>query len=200
VAEAEALVLVQGGIQVGSDAGRRLPISVVAEAAYLGHRLPPGMEPSIDERIAFDPPSLAISYGVALVEVEVEVDTDAILLRRIVFGHDCGPQIRPDIVEGQVVGGIVQGIGAALYERLPYDASCRPLTVSLRDYEMPLMADVPEIELVHLETPSPFLPNGAKGVGESGVIPIPAAIANAVRDALGPGGAVERVNTLPLTV
>jgi carbon-monoxide dehydrogenase large subunit len=197
-ADAATLILSQGGIQVAGDALRRLPMAQVAQAAYLGHALPAGMEPGIDERMAFDPPSLAITYGAALVEVDVAADTGAVQIRRILFAHDCGPQIRPDIVEGQVIGGIVQGIGAALYERLAYSQDGTPMTSRMADYHMPLMADVPPIELVHLETPSPFFPNGAKGVGESGVIPMPAAIANAVRDALGSATDADRLNSLPL--
>jgi aerobic carbon-monoxide dehydrogenase large subunit len=117
-------------------------------------------------------------------------------LRRIVFGHDCGPQINPRIVEGQVRGAIVQAIGGALYEELPFAADGRPLVTNLRQYPVPSAADVPPIELLHLETPSPFALNGVKGVGESGIIPIPAAIANAVQHALPPGAPL--LTSLPL--
>ena len=96
-----------------------------------------------------------------------------------------------------MIGGIVQGIGATLYEGLDHDAAGRPVTRCMRDYPLPFAADVPPIALVHLETPSPFFPNGAKGVGESGAIPIPAAIANAIRDALG-DTAGDAVNRLPI--
>lgn len=147
----------------------------------------------MDERMAFDPPALGISYGVAICEVVLCPDR-MVQVRRILFAHDCGRQIRPDIVEGQIIGGIAQGLGTALYEQLVYEPDGTPRTVSLRDYDIPFAADMPPIELVHLETPSPFFPHGAKGVGESGVIPIPAAIANALRDA----GAEFRLDTVPL--
>jgi carbon-monoxide dehydrogenase large subunit len=193
----EDVELSQGGVQVKGDATRRVSIAQVARAAYLNHDLPAGMEPGIDARASFDPATLAITYGVALVRVEVDRDTGLVDLQQIVFGHDCGRQINPVLVEGQVLGGIVQGIGAALYEGLDYDAGGRPLTRCMRDYPLPFATDVPPIALVHLETPSPFFPNGAKGVGESGAIPLPAAIANAIRDALG-DAASEAVNRLPI--
>lgn len=193
----EAVELSQGGVQVLGDAARRVSIAQVARAAYLAHNLPTGMEPGIDARASFDPATLAITYGVALARVEVDRETGLVDIQQIVFGHDCGRQINPVLVEGQVMGGIVQGIGAALYEELDHDASGQPLTRCMRDYPLPFAADVPPIALVHLETPSPFFPNGAKGVGESGAIPIPAAIANAIRDALG-DGATEVVNRLPI--
>lgn len=194
---AEEVELSQGGVQVRSDAARRVSIAQVARAAYLAHNLPPGVEPGIDARASFDPATLAITYGVALVRVEVDRETGLVDIDHIVFGHDCGRQINPVLVESQVIGGIAQGIGAALYEGLDYDSEGQPLTRCMRDYPLPMATDIPPITLVHLETPSPFFPNGAKGVGESGAIPLPAAIANAIRDALGETAA-EAVNSLPI--
>nr|WP_047167602.1 xanthine dehydrogenase family protein molybdopterin-binding subunit [Sphingomonas sp. Y57] len=194
--------LSQGGVQVTGDAARRVSIARVARVAYLAHDLPDGMEPGLDARASFDPAALAITYGVALAEVEVDRETGLVDVRDIGFGHDCGRQINPALVEAQVIGGIVQGIGAALYEGLDHDAAGQPVTRCMRDYPLPFAADVPPIALVHLETPSPFFPNGAKGVGESGTIPIPAAIANAIRDALGEvaGDAVNRLPIRPETL
>ena len=185
--------LTQGGVQFRGDDMRRAPIADLARAAYLAHNLPAGMEPGIEERATFDPAALAITYGMCAVLVEVDPEIGFVDVQHIVFGHDCGRQISPKLVEGQVIGGIVQGLGAALYEELTYDAAGRPLATSLRDYDIAFAPDVPRIDLVHLETPSPFFPNGAKGVGESGTIPVPAAIANAIRDALGDGADVNRL-------
>lgn len=193
----EEVELSQGGVQLRHDASRRVPIARVARAAYLAHDLPAGMEPGIDARASFDPATLAITYGVALVRVEVDRETGLVTVDRIVFGHDCGRQINPVLVEGQVIGGIVQGIGATLYEGLDHAVDGQPATRCMRDYPLPFAADIPPIALVHLETPTPFFPNGAKGVGESGAIPIPAAIANAIRDALG-DAAADAVNRLPI--
>lgn len=154
------------------------------------------MEPGLEATCSYEPPSLAVSYGVAVALVEVLPETGQIQLRRLVYGHDCGPQLNPRIVAGQIRGGAVQGIGATLYEELPYSADGRPMVTNLRQCPVPTAADVPSIELLHLETPSPFSLTGVKGVGEGGVIPIPAAIANAVQSAL--PLAAPQITTLPL--
>src|SRR6185312_6769846 len=99
-------------------------------------------------------------------------------------GHDCGVQLNPANVAGQIIGGAAQGLGAALYEQLPYTADGHPVVESLWDYFPPLPANMPAVELVHLETPSPFSLNGAKGCGESGAIPLPAVVAHASRHGL----------------
>lgn len=185
-----------GGFAVRGAPGKRVTIAEIARAAYLIVNLPAGMEPRLEATCSYEPPSLAVSYGVAVALVEVLPETGEIRLRRIVYGHDCGPQINPRIVEGQIRGGAVQGIGATLYEELPYTADGRPLVTNLRQYPVPSAADVPPIELLHLETPSPFSLTGVKGVGEAGVIPIPAAIANAVQCALPLDAPL--ITTLPL--
>ena len=111
--------------------------------------------------------------------------------------HDCGRELNPLIVEGMVHGSTVHGIGAALLEEFRYDGTGQLLTSTLMDYLKPTAADVPAIDVDHLEHPSPFTALGAKGVGEGGSIPGPAAVANAVEDALAPFGAV--IRALPLT-
>jgi aerobic carbon-monoxide dehydrogenase large subunit len=111
--------------------------------------------------------------------------------------EDCGTMINPMIVEGQVRGGVVQGIGTALYEEIPYDAQGQPLAGTLADYLLPGAAELPAIKIVHLTTPTPYTQYGVKGMGEGGAIAPPAAIANAVRDALAHLGA--EVNETPLT-
>jgi carbon-monoxide dehydrogenase large subunit len=128
-----------------------------------------------------------VSYGTVAVEVELDRETGKVTVRRLTFGHDCGTQINPAIIEGQACGGAVQAIGAALFEELRYDEGGRPLVKSMHDYLVPLASDVPTIDLLHLTTPTPFSPLGVKGVGESGTIAVPAAIMNAVQHAIGPG-------------
>jgi carbon-monoxide dehydrogenase large subunit len=163
------------------------PISLrsAAEIAYRGVGLSAPGDSVLEARVTYDPPGFAVSYGAVAVEVEVDTMTGEIRPLRIVFGHDCGRQLSPEMVKGQILGGTVQGLGAALYEGLTFTEDGTPRVQSMHDYPVPLALDVPPIELVHLETPSPFAINGAKGAGESGTIPVPAAIANAVRDALG---------------
>jgi carbon-monoxide dehydrogenase large subunit len=114
-----------------------------------------------------------------------------------VIGHDCGTVINPLLVDGQVLGGFAHGIGNALYEEPFYDETGQPQSTSYLDYALPSAVEVPPVELVHLHTPSPLNPLGAKGAGEGGTIPVPAAIANAVEDALRPFGA--RITELPLS-
>ncbi len=117
-------------------------------------------------------------------------------LERMTFGHDCGRVINPAIVEGQIYGAIAQAIGASLFEEVHYDDQGQTVSQSLRDYMVPLAADVPPITLVHAEIPTPLYSHGIKGVGESGTISVPAAIMNAVQHAI---GAQTPLTRLPLT-
>jgi CO/xanthine dehydrogenase Mo-binding subunit len=117
--------------------------------------------------------------------VETDPDTADITVLRYCVVHDCGPMLNPMIVEGQVHGGVAQGIGGALFERLAYDADGQLLNASFMDFLMPFATEVPHIETDHLETPSPLNPLGIKGAGEAGTIPTSAAIAAAIEDAEG---------------
>lgn len=146
--------------------------------------LPEGIEPGLEARAAFDPPGPTFSGAVHVAVVEVDGETGQVAVRRYVVVEDCGPVINPLIVEGQVHGAVGQGIGEALLEALVYDAEGQLLTGTLMDYALPRATDVPAIEVAHLETPSPLTPGGVKGMGEGGTIGAPAAIANAVADAL----------------
>jgi carbon-monoxide dehydrogenase large subunit len=116
---------------------------------------------------------------------------------RYVVVHDCGVIINPTIVEGQIHGGVAQGIGGAFYERLFFDDSGQLLNASFMDFLMPTSVEVPEIEIAHIETPSPLNPLGVKGVGEAGTIPVAALVAEAVEDALAPFGV--RIREMPLS-
>jgi CO/xanthine dehydrogenase Mo-binding subunit len=129
--------------------------------------------------------------------VEVDPATAGVRILKYVVVHDCGRELNPLVVEGMVHGSTVHGIGAALLEAFRYDESGQLLTSSFLDYLKPTALDVPDIEVGRTEHPSPFTPLGAKGVGEGGAIPGPAAVANAVEDALAPFGAV--VRSLPIT-
>jgi carbon-monoxide dehydrogenase large subunit len=128
--------------------------------------------------------------------VEVDTGTGAVRLDRYAVAHDCGLVINPMLVEGQIIGGTVQGMGGGLLERFAYDKNGQLLTGSLMDYLVPTASDVPRIALVHLHSPSPLNPLGVKGLGEGGAIAPPVAIANAVSDALSPFGA--EFNSTPI--
>ena len=127
---------------------------------------------------------------------EVDVTTGQVQLLRYIVSEDCGPMINPNVVEGQIAGGVAQGIGGVLLEHLAYDDDGNPITTTFMDYLLPTATDVPTIEYGHIETPSPG-PGGFKGVGEGGAIGAPPAVVNAVADALSPFGVT--ITRLPLT-
>jgi carbon-monoxide dehydrogenase large subunit len=145
----------------------------------------------------FEPPTVTYANAVHAAVVEVDAATGAVRLLQYVVVHDCGRVINPLIVEGQVLGGVAQGIGAALQEELPYDENGQLLSASLMDYLLPTCEELPPFALGHVESPSPRNPLGLKGLGEGGAISPPAAIANAVEDALRPFGV--EVAATPLT-
>ena len=126
----------------------------------------------------------------------MDVVTGQVTLLRYIVSEDCGPMINPNVVEGQIAGGVVQGIGGVLYEHLAYDDHGNPVATTFMDYLLPTAAEVPTLEYGHVETPSPG-PGGYKGVGEGGAIGAPPAVVNAVADALAPFGV--RVTDLPLS-
>jgi carbon-monoxide dehydrogenase large subunit len=206
-AAAEDLEIDGRYVHLKGAADMKISLADVAKAslgvagAYLPVGLPPGMEFSE----AFVVNEMAYSNGTAVAVVEVDVETGAVSLLDYVLAHDCGQLINPMIVDGQIAGGSVHGIGNALFERMHYDDSGQPLTTTLAEYLLPTSTDVPQIRLVHHTSPSPLNPLGVKGVGESGVLPAAAAIVGAVDDALsefggkltfapvGPGDVVEIV-------
>jgi aerobic carbon-monoxide dehydrogenase large subunit len=145
----------------------------------------------------FEPPTVTYANAVHAAVVDVDVDTGAVRVVQYVVVHDCGRVINPLIVAGQIVGGVAQGIGGALLEELRYDENGQLLTASLMDYLLPTIEEMPAFALGHVESPSPRNPLGLKGLGEGGAISPPAAIANAVEDALRPFGV--EVTATPLT-
>jgi carbon-monoxide dehydrogenase large subunit len=177
---------------------RQITFADVGRAAYLrAIDLPEGLEPGLEVIETFDPPEMAWPYGANVVVVEVDVATGEVSFLDYAYVHDCGTILNPLIVEGQIHGGVAQGIGMALYEQLRYDEDGNPLFGSFMDYILPTAREVPRMRLAHQETPSPNIPGGMKGVGEAGTIGSPAAVANAVEDALRPFGA--KITTLPIT-
>ncbi len=193
----------EGQVRVRGLPGRALSLREVAAVAYHAtHQLPSGLEPGLQATYWYAPPQAAgvpdergrantnatFSNATHVAVVAVDPETGEVRVLRYAVVHDCGTIINPRIVEGQVHGGVAQGIGGALYEELVYDDSGQCLTGSLLDYLLPTACEVPAVEVGHLETPSPFVEGGYKGMGEGGAIGAPAAIANAVADALAPLG------------
>jgi len=180
-----------GKVGVLGVPGMEVTLAAVAQAARPGwdHGRPAGVDAGLEESFYFEPPTVTWSNATHLALVEVDIASGAIAIERYVVAHDCGVVINPMLVEGQIVGGSVQGLGGALLEECAYDEEGQLLTGSLMDYAMPRASDSPSMELFHQESRSPLNPLGVKGVGEGGAVAPPAAIANAVCDALAPFGA-----------
>jgi carbon-monoxide dehydrogenase large subunit len=186
-----------GTARLQDGSGKRLTWAELAEIAYSPLQdLPPDVEPGLEVHCAYDPPPAAWSAGVHLARVEIDPQTGKVAVRDYVVAEDCGCIVNQQVVDGQIRGGVAQGAGIALWEELVYDEQGQLLTGSLLDYLAPGAYELPDIRIVHLETPSPWTEGGHKGVAESGTIGAPAAIANAVLDALGASAGEVR---LPLT-
>ncbi|GAA4372192.1 xanthine dehydrogenase family protein molybdopterin-binding subunit [Actinomadura verrucosospora] len=153
-----------------------------------------GDEPGLEGRDYYSPVRSTFASGAHAAIVEVDPDTAEVAILRYAVVHDCGRLVNPMVVEGQIHGGVAQGVGGALYERMVYDESGQLLNASFMDFLMPYATEIPRIETDHLETPSPLNPLGIKGAGEAGVIPVSAVIASAVEDAEG-----IRVDAMPLS-
>jgi carbon-monoxide dehydrogenase large subunit len=193
----EDLELCDGAVTVRGAPERAVSLGSVARALLPGVRRPGGEQPGLAAESYFEPPTVTYSSGVHAVALEVDRETGEVELLRYVVVHDCGRVVNPVIVDAQVVGGVAQGIGGALYEELDYDDEGQLLTTSLMDYLLPTANEVPDIDLGHKVYLSPRNPLGLKGLGEGGAIGPPAAIANAVEDALRPLGV--QVGSMPLT-
>src|SRR5213593_3180746 len=203
---AAAVLLEAGADDIEIDDGRVFvkgsPGSAVDLARVVQASIPtfakPGVAPPDFEASAYHHvPTVTYASAVHVAQVEVDAATGRVTLLRYIVAHDCGRVINPIIVEGQVHGGVAQGVGGALFEEMVYDETGQLLTGSLMDYAVPKADDLPLIETVHLECPSPRNPLGVKGLGEGGAISPPAAIANAVEDALAPFGV--RVTETPVS-
>jgi len=185
------------GVQVRGASGRRLTLGQLASAAAPGRPLPVGMSPGLEATHYFLAPRATFASGLHVAVVEVDRDTLEVKILDYAVVSDAGPLINPLIVEGQIVGGVAQGIGGALYEELAYDRQGNFMSQSLLDYCMPSAVQIPSVRIAHLHTPSPLNPLGVKGLGEGGAMAPPAAIANAVEDALGHLGV--RIDSTPIT-
>jgi CO/xanthine dehydrogenase Mo-binding subunit len=159
-----------------------------------GPPVPAGEEPGLEATGWYSPTRSTFANGVHAVVVETDPDTAEIKILRYCVVHDCGNMINPMIVEGQVHGGVAQGVGGALYERIVYDESGQLVNASFMDFLMPYASEVPTVETEHLTSPSPLNPLGVKGIGEVGLIPGHAVIASAVEDAEG-----FRIDRMPIS-
>ncbi len=183
----DSVELADGTVKVSGAQGGSLTFAEMARmtSGMPGFSLPASVEPGLESTHYFAPPQAAYSNGSHVAEVEVDPETGLVRILRYVVVHDCGRLINPLLVDGQVQGGVAHGIGNALFEKMRYDSEANPLTTTLADYLLPDADNVPDVEIEHMESPSPLNPLGVKGAGEGGTIPAPAAIISAVEDALG---------------
>ena len=184
----EDLELRNGSVGIVGVPGNEVTLASVAKASRPGwdNARPPGMPAGLEETYYYEPPTVTWSYGTHAAIVDVDVKIGRINIQKYVIAHDCGVMVNPMLVEGQIHGGTVQGLGGALLEEISYDSDGQLLTGSFMDYLLPTASDVPHLELIHLHHPSPLNPLGVKGVGEGSAIAPPVVIANAVSDALAP--------------
>ncbi|HEX4834708.1 MAG TPA: xanthine dehydrogenase family protein molybdopterin-binding subunit [bacterium] len=191
--------LSEGRVFVRGVPARSLSLGDVALAANpLRFAMPPEWDgPGLEAIRYFTPAQGTFSNGVHACVVEVDPDTGMLTVHQYLVVHDCGRVINPLILDGQIHGGVAQGLGGVFWEKLAYDAQAQPLSTTFMDYLVPTAAEVPSFEIEHVETPSPLNPLGVKGAGEAGVIPVAAAVAQAIEDALAPFGV--RITEMPLS-
>ena len=181
------LEIEDGKIWVTGSPTQSVTTADVGRAAYLrAIDLPPGVDPGLEVIEVFDPIAMAWPYGLNIAVVEVDVETGLVEVLDYTVFHDCGTILNPMIVDGQIHGGVAQGIAAALYEDLSYSPEGQPLSANLMTYLVPSAVELPSVNTGHTISPSPVIPGGMKGVGEAGIIGPPAAIVSAIEDALRP--------------
>jgi aerobic carbon-monoxide dehydrogenase large subunit len=195
--DADDLVFSDGRINVKGVPKRSLTIPQIAQRAREAKNLPKGVNADLSADATFEPANFTFPFGTHICVVEVEPETGNVEVKKYVAVDDCGKVINPLLVDGQVQGGIAQGLGQALYEGVVYDENGQLLTGSLMDYALPRAADLPRLQLARTETPSPVNPLGIKGIGEAGTIGSTPAVVSAVVDALAPFG-VAHID-MPLT-
>ena len=196
-ARPDDLEIEEGRVFVRGVPSSALPFARVIQASFPTYAAPGVVEPTFEATVYHHVPTVTYASAVHVAQVEVDPQTGAVTLLRYVVAHDCGHVINPMIVDGQIHGGVAQGVGGALFEEMIYDEAGQLLTSTFMEYHIPTAAELPPIEIVHLEFPSPRNPLGITGLGEGGAISPPAAIANAIEDALAPWGV--RVTEGPVT-
>jgi carbon-monoxide dehydrogenase large subunit len=194
---AEDIEFADGRFGIRGSPANALTLAEVARAANAPYMLSDEIEPGLEATCHFDPPGYVHPFGAHAAVVEIDVETGEVKLVRYVAVDDCGRVINPQLVDGQIKGGIVQAIGQALLEAVEFGPDGQPLTTSLLDYALPSATEIPELETDRTETPSPHNSLGVKGAGEAGTIGGTPAVVNAVVDALRPLG-VNYIN-MPLT-
>jgi 2-furoyl-CoA dehydrogenase large subunit len=210
--DAKDLEYRNGDVSIKGAPGKTLAWDQLVEIAHRKfHKMPAGIEPGLQAKFVWEVPTggglptaegrvqiyPCYAFETHIVYIEIDPETGAPEIKRYVCGHDCGVMINPDIVHGMTYGGIAHGIGAALYEKFAYDDNGQLTSGTFMDYLLPSAMEIPSISIVDHCTPSPLTTFGQKGSGEAGYLGAPAAIANAINDALAPRGAV--LDELPMS-
>jgi carbon-monoxide dehydrogenase large subunit len=187
-----------GAVRVTGASNRHLRLG---EAARIlrgapGYGFPPGLEPGLEANVQWRTDALAYANACHVAEVEVDVETGGVRITRYIALQDCGRRVNPMIVEGQLHGGAVHGLGNALFEWMGYDENGQPVTTTFADYLLPSAREVPVFETMYTESPSPLNPLGVKGAGEVGTLPAAPVIVSAIEDALKPFGV--RISQVPI--
>jgi carbon-monoxide dehydrogenase large subunit len=183
-AAADDLEYAGGVFTVRGSPDKTMPLAAIAFEAFTAHNLPDGLEPNLEAQVTYDPPNFSWPFGTHMCAVEVDTETGHVDVLKYVAVDDCGVQVNPLIVDGQVHGGVVQGMAQALWEEAVYDTDGNLKTSTLAEYLVPAASDVPSITTGHTVTPSPTNQLGVKGIGEAGTIGAASTIINAVVDAL----------------
>jgi carbon-monoxide dehydrogenase large subunit len=183
-ASADDLEYAGGEFSVRGSPDKKMPLAAIAFEAFTAHNLPDGLEPNLEAQCTYDPPNFSWPFGTHMCAVEVDTETGHVDVLKYVAVDDCGVQVNPLIVDGQVHGGVVQGMAQALWEEAVYDTDGNLKTSTLAEYLVPAASEVPPITTGHTVTPSPTNQLGVKGIGEAGTIGAASTIINAVVDAL----------------
>ena len=187
-ANVEDLEFADGTFRVKGQPDAEMPLAAIAFEAFTAHNLPDGLEPNLEGHMTWDPPNFTFPFGTHVAVVEVDTETGDVELVDYVAVDDCGNQINPMVVEGQIHGGILQGVAQALWEEAVFDPDGQPRNASFLDYLVPSPAESPSFRTDSTVTPSPTNPMGVKGIGEAGTIASTPAVINAIADALSPLG------------
>jgi len=183
-ASTQDLLITDGWVRIKGDPSSGMTLEDVAEHSYLGWHLPDGEIPGLEVEFIHEPSNISYPYATHAAAVAVDLDTGQIRVEHYWVAHDSGVVVNPQIVDGQIAGGVAQGLGIALFEKMLYEESGQPKSTTFLDYLLPLSSDVPDLVMDHFETPAPHIPGGMKGVGEGGTIVAPVAIGNAVAAAV----------------
>jgi aerobic carbon-monoxide dehydrogenase large subunit len=183
-ASADDLEFAGSTFTVKGSPDKTMPLAAIAFEAFTAHNLPDGLEPNLEANVTYDPPNFSWPFGTHMCAVEVDTETGGVDVLQYVAVDDCGVQVNPLIVDGQVHGGVIQGLAQALFEEAVYDSDGNLKTSTLAEYLVPAASDVPALTLGHTVTPSPTNQLGVKGIGEAGTIGAAPAVINAIVDAL----------------